>query len=75
MKAGRFKIGCALIKQSLDVDPRAGTMFTLAECFSRAGKYASAVELYDRYLALVDTLPADQKEQQQARADVSRTER
>ncbi|HEX3593756.1 MAG TPA: hypothetical protein VHU80_01605 [Polyangiaceae bacterium] len=75
MKAGRFKIGCALIKQSLDVDARPGTVFTLAECYSRAGKYASAVSFYDHFLATFETMPKDQQEQQQARADISRTER
>jgi hypothetical protein len=77
MKAGRYKIGCALIKKSLDIDPRPGTEFTLAECFSKAGKFASAVELYDRYLAAYDAMPGDQKgdTDQKARADISRSER
>lgn len=77
MKAGRYKIGCALIKKSLDIDPRPGSSFTLAECFSKAGKYASAVELYDRYIASYDAMPADQKADadQRARADISRSER
>ena len=75
MKAGRYKLGCALIKRSMDVDARTGTLFTLAECYSRAGKYASAVSLYDRYLSVYENLPADQKEQQQARAELSRSER
>lgn len=75
MKAGRFKIGCALIKQSLDVDARPGTIFTLAECYSRAGKYASAVSYYDHFLSTFEAMPKDQQEQQQARADISRQER
>jgi hypothetical protein len=77
MKSGRYKIGCALIKKSLDIDPRPGTEFTLAECFSKAGKFASAVELYDRYLAAYDAMPADQKadSDQKARAEISRSER
>ncbi|HEX4340106.1 MAG TPA: hypothetical protein VH062_29565 [Polyangiaceae bacterium] len=75
MKANRFKIGCALIKRSLDVDARPGTAFTLAECYSRAGKYASAVSFYDHFLATFEAMPKDQQEQQQARADISRSER
>lgn len=77
MKAGRYKIGCALIKKSLDVDPRPGTEFTLAECFSKAGKFASAVELYDRFIAAYDSMPADQKTDpdQKARVEISRSER
>jgi hypothetical protein len=75
MKSGRLKIGCALIKQSLDVDARPGTLFTLAECYSRAGKFASAMSLYDRFLSTYEAMPADQQEQQKARADLSRSER
>jgi len=75
MKAGRYKLGCALIKQSLDIDARPGTLFTLAECYSRAGKSASAMEMYDRFLAVYEQMPADQKAQQAARADLSRSER
>jgi hypothetical protein len=75
MKAGRFKLGCALIKRSLDVDARPGTAFTLAECYSRAGKFASAVSFYDHFLATFDAMPKEQQEQQQARADISRAER
>lgn len=75
MKAGHFKIGCALIKQSLDVDARPGTIFTLAECYSRAGKYASAVSYYDHFLSTFEAMSKDQQEQQQARADISRQER
>jgi hypothetical protein len=75
MKAGHFKLGCALIKRSLDVDARPGTVFTLAECYSKAGKYASAVSFYDHFIAIYEAMPKDQQEPQQARADVSRTER
>jgi hypothetical protein len=75
MMAGRYKLGCALIKRSLDIDARPGTLFTLAECYSRAGKSASAVEMYDRFLAVYEQMPADQKAQQAARAELSRSER
>lgn len=75
MRAGRFKIGCALIKQSLDIDARPGTLFTLAECYSKAGKYASSVEHYDRYLTEFERMPPDQKQGQEARAELSRSER
>lgn len=75
MKAGHFKLGCALIKRSLDVEARPGTVFTLAECYSKAGKYASAVSYYDHFIALFEAMAKDQQDQQQARADVSRSER
>jgi hypothetical protein len=75
MKTGRYKIGCALIRRSLDVDARLGTLFTLAECYSRAGKYASSVALYDRFLGMYESMPPEQREQQAARAELSHTER
>lgn len=75
MKAGRYKVGCLLIKRSLEIDPRAGTAFTLAECYAKAGKYASAVEMYDDYLSRYERMSDAQKEQQTARAELSRTER
>lgn len=75
MKAGRYKIGCLLIKRSLEIDARPGTVFTLAECYAKAGRYASAVEMYDDYLSRYERMPDAQREQQKARAELSRSER
>lgn len=75
MKAGRYKIGCSLIKRSIELDARAGAIFTLAECYSRGEKYASAIEMYDEYLSLYDKMPPAQKSQQAARAELSKSER
>lgn len=75
MKAGRYKVGCLLIKRSLEIDPRAGTAFTLAECYAKAGRYASAVEMYDDYLSRYEGMTDAQKEQQKARAELSKSER
>lgn len=75
MLAGNYGIGCPLIKRSRDLDPRPGTTFTLAECYRRAGKVASAVELYDEFLALYDTMPNDEQGKQAARWKISKQER
>jgi hypothetical protein len=75
MLDGELKMGCAFIKRSLDVDPRPGTIFTLAECYARAGKIASAVEYYDEYLNVYSRMPPDEQERQRARSDVSHKER
>jgi hypothetical protein len=75
MLKGELKVGCAFIKRSLDVDPRPGTIFTLAECYARAGKFASAVEFYDEYLNVYSRLPPEDQERQRARADLSHKER
>lgn len=75
MLAGHFGTGCAFIKQSRDIDPRPGTQFTLAECYAKAGKYASAVEEYDKFLALQDTLPKDAQARQAQRVEISKQQR
>ena len=46
LAAGRYDIACPAIAESLRLDPRPGTLFTLAECYSKAGKVASAVVRY-----------------------------
>jgi hypothetical protein len=75
MLEGDLKMGCALIKRSLDVEPKPGTIFTLAECYARAGKVASAVQYYDEFLNVQSRLPAEEREKQRARAEVSQNER
>jgi hypothetical protein len=75
MLEGDLKMGCALLKQSLDIDPRPGTLFTVAECYARAGKFASAVQYYDEYMNVYSQLPTDEQAKQKARAEVSQNER
>jgi hypothetical protein len=75
MTSGRYKIGCALIKRSLDIESRPGAVFTLAECYSKAGRIASAVEMYDRYLGLFEAMTGDQRQQHADRAEISKRER
>lgn len=75
MRKGNYQLGCAAIKGSLELDRRPGTMFTLAECYRLAGKFASAVELYDEYLALHSRMSSKEQAQQGARATISEEER
>jgi hypothetical protein len=62
MLAGRYDSGCPAIAESQKLDPRPGTIFTLAECEAKWGKVASAYAHYGEYLAL--KLPADGKQGQ-----------
>ena len=75
MLAGRYKVGCAMIEQSKELDPRPGTIFTLAECYAKGGKPASAVEQYDRYLELFGMMAPEDQQRQKARSGISRRER
>jgi len=70
MLAQDYDRGCELIAQSQQLDPRPGTLFTLAECYRKAGKLASAVQRYDEYLALYETLPPKQKRAHKERQEI-----
>jgi hypothetical protein len=75
MEAGRFDLGCPAVEQSYKLDPRPGTLFTLAECEAKRGHLTTAVKRYDDYLALWAALPHDKKQKQAARAQTARLQR
>jgi hypothetical protein len=72
LEAGHLGEACPAIEESYKLDPRPGTLFTLAECEAKQGKVASAVKRYDDYLALYAALPADRKKKQGDRETVAR---
>jgi hypothetical protein len=75
MLAGRYATGCPAIETSYRLDPRAGTLFTLAECHRKAGKTASALAGYQQYLAVYGQMTPEQKAAQKERAAVATEER
>jgi hypothetical protein len=75
MKSGHYASGCPALASSLRLDPRPGTLFTLAECNLRWGRSASALASYDQYLALYDRMPSEQKVKQGERARIAAAER
>ena len=75
MLAGRHATGCPRIAKSYDIEPLLGTLFTLAECYARAGKPASAIARYTEYLERYAKLLPAQKRAQRERAQVSLKER
>jgi hypothetical protein len=74
MLAGRFEQGCTRIAQSQQEDPKPGTVFTLAECFSRWGRIASAATQYAAYLNAVKALPPNQQTAHAERVEVAKSE-
>src|SRR4051812_33677422 len=74
LEAGRFEQACPAIEQSYQLDPRPGTLFTLAECESQRGRLATAVTHYTDYLAVYKGLDAPRRTEHKERADVAAAE-
>ncbi|MBI4952323.1 MAG: hypothetical protein HY908_09835 [Myxococcales bacterium] len=74
MMAGRYATGCPALAESQFLDPRVGTLFTLAECESKAGRIASASAHYAEYLRVYAQLPADKRDKQRGREEVSKAQ-
>lgn len=75
MQAGRFDQACPLFTDSLLIYRAPGTLFTLAECEASRGNIATALALYDEYLALYETLPPEKKAAQGTRPKDSLAEK
>jgi hypothetical protein len=75
MIAGRYATGCPALATSFRIDPRPGTLFTLAECNLRWGRTASALAGYEEYLALFERMSPEQRAKQAERAQVAAAER
>jgi len=75
MLAGRYGSGCPAIAESLRLERRPGTLFTLAECEARAGLIASALEHYDAFLQLVAELSPEAAERQRERRRIASEQR
>ena len=75
MEAGRYDKGCPALGESYRLDPRPGTLFTLAECEAKRGRTASALARYDEYLTLFAGLPADKRAKQGDRETIAKTQK
>ena len=75
MKAGQYQRACALIAESMRLDPQPGTLFTLSQCEVKWDRTATAVARLDDYLQLYDRLTPDQKAQQLNRPKVAKEQR
>lgn len=75
MEVRDFAIACPAIEESYRLDPRPGTMFTLAECENQRGRTATAATRYEDYLSFYSRLPADLQAKQGDRAAVAAQQR
>lgn len=71
MEAGRLEKACPAIEASQRMDPRPGTLFTLAECEAQRGRAATAMRYYAEYLGLYKNLTPAKKNEQRERAKTS----
>jgi hypothetical protein len=71
MEAGLFEKACPAIEASQRLDPRPGTLFTLAECEAQRGRTATAMRYYSEYLSLYRTFNSKKKVEQKERATIS----
>jgi hypothetical protein len=71
MTAGHYVTACPALEQSYKLDPRPGTLFTLAECEAKGGRLATAITRYDDYLALYGRLTEEQLRKQGDRDKVA----
>src|SRR5258706_8825974 len=70
MQAGRYDTGCPALAESQRLDPRPGTLFTLAECEAKRGRIGTALTYYREYLALYEAMKPDQKSRQSERVKI-----
>ncbi|MGH7298170.1 MAG: hypothetical protein ACRELB_24735, partial [Polyangiaceae bacterium] len=75
MLAGRYATGCPAIEASFRLDPRPGTLFTLADCDRAWGRTASALARFTEYLALYERMPPALQARQKERAAIASSER
>ncbi|MDC0743124.1 hypothetical protein [Polyangium mundeleinium] len=75
MQAGKHDTGCPALAESQRLDPRPGTLFTLAFCESSWGHVATADARLDEYIRLYDRLPPDQQARQGDRRTLAKEER
>lgn len=73
LEAGKFAEACPLLDESYRLEPKPGTLFTLAECEAKNNQPAMATRHYEEYLRQIEGLPPAQRgkhtERQQKASD------
>ncbi len=74
-EAGRFADACPAIRRSYREDPRASTLFQLAECYRKWGRIATAAVHYEDYLAAYDKLTDTEQKDERAHEEIASKQR
>jgi hypothetical protein len=74
LDAGRVDAACPGFAESQRLDPRAGTLFALADCEAAQGKIASALGHYHEYIGWVSRLGGDQQARHAERIGLARAQ-
>lgn len=72
--AEKYAQACPAIERSFRLDPRPGTLFTLAECEAKWGRTATAVARYTEYLGQYKQFAPKKAAEQKGRAEKSRAQ-
>ncbi len=67
MQRGDYAHACPLVAESLRMEPRPGTLFTLAECRRLEGRTATALARYREYLRRFERMDDAQRQAQRGR--------
>jgi hypothetical protein len=71
MREEAFATACPLFAESQRLEPRPGTLFTLAECWARAGRVATALARYKEYLRIIGRMPPARQKAERRRPEVA----
>jgi hypothetical protein len=69
MKADDFAGACPLLERSYQLDPKDGTLFTLANCRDREEKLTAAVGHYRAYVRVYEKMSGTTRQNHKGRAD------
>lgn len=75
MKDKKYDAGCPKIAESQRVEPRPGTLFTLAECLAQQGKLATALARYEEYLRVFSRMSEAEQGKQRGRDAIAKQQR
>lgn len=67
LEAGHWEAACPLLEESQRLDPKAGTLFTLADCHAQWGKIALALVEYRSYMRQVDEMAPEKRAKHESR--------